>query len=230
MLSIVLPVYNEVENIGKVVSSILKFASSIISDYEVIVVDDGSKDGTGKLIDKLASEHDKVVALHHASNRGYGATLRTGFRAAKGDFIFFTDGDGQFDIKELPKLISLIKGGADIACGYRVKRADPFIRSLNAEIYNVLVRLLFGLNVRDIDCAFKLFRTEVIQNTKPQSSGAFINSEFLILAKKKGYTIKQVGVSHFPREKGKQTGNNVKVVVKAFWELAKFLVKVKKGE
>lgn len=232
MLSMVLPAYNEVKNIKEVVDSILKFVPTFFENYEVIIVDDGSKDGTGSLIDNLATEHNKVVAVHHDCNRGYGATLRTGFEAAKGELIFFTDADGQFDIRELPKLIILIEEGADIACGWRIKRADPFVRRLNARIYRIIVRLLFGLNVKDINCAFKLFTRKVMQDIELQSSGAFINSEFLILAKNKGYTIREVGITHFPRRKGKQTGNSIIVVLQAFRELARFWRRKKhlKGE
>jgi len=228
MLSVVLPAYNEEKNIKKVVDSILKFIPSLVEKYEIIIVNDGSKDDTGKLVDELAKNCREIVPLHHTQNRGYGAALTTGFKKAKGDFIFFTDADGQFDIKELPKLLSLIKEGADIACGYRKERADPLFRRINAGIYNLLIRVIFGLKVKDIDCAFKLFKRKIIEEINLESSGAFVSAEFLILAKKRGYVIKQVGVSHFPRIEGKQTGNNLKVVLKAFLELIKFRRKIKK--
>lgn len=229
MLSIVLPAYNEVGNVGGVVDSILKFVPTVAENYEIVVVDDGSRDGTKELINELAGKYSQLVALRHSLNKGYGATLRSGFQAAQGELIFFTDGDGQFDIRELPKLISLIKKGADIACGYRIRRADPLIRAVNAAIYSRLVGLLFDLNLKDINCAFKLFKREVLQNIGLQSDGAFISSEFLILAKKNGYTIRQIGVSHFSREKGEQTGNNIIVVLKAFTELVEFWRKIKGG-
>ena len=226
-LSIVLPAYDEVENIEQVVSSILQFAPTMGEQYEVIIVDDGSKDGTAGLIDRLAAAHNQVVAVHHPFNRGYGAALRSGFKTARGKLIFFMDGDGQFDIGEMPKLMRLIQDGVDIACGYRIKRADPLIRTVNAALYNAFVRVLFGLRVKDIDCAFKLFKRKVIDDITLSANGALINTEFLILAKQKGYHIKQVGVSHFPRTKGKQTGNNLVVVLRAFAELAKFWDKIK---
>jgi len=228
LLSIILPAYNEVKNIEKVVGSVIEFVPGICENYEVIIVDDGSRDGTGRLVDKLAQKYDQVVAIHHLFNRGYGATLRTGFEAARGDLIFFTDADGQFDIKELTRLTEMIKEGADIACGYRMKRADRWMRKVNAGIYNLLVRFLFGIKVKDIDCAFKLFKRKVIDNIKLTSDGAFINAEFLILASKKGYVIKQIGVSHFPRREGKQTGNNIAVVLRAFLELFRFWRKIRK--
>jgi len=226
-LSVVLPAYNEEKNIKKVVDSILKFIPAITQSYEIIIVNDGSEDGTGELIDELANSCEKVIPVHHSSNRGYGATLRSGFRVAKGDLIFFTDSDGQFDIKELPKLINLIEEGADIACGYRRKRADPLIRTINARIYNLAIRVLFNLKVKDIDCAFKLFKKEILKDMSLGSDGAFISAEFLIMAKKKGYIIKEIGVNHFPRREGKQTGNNLRVVFKAFLELFRFWKKIR---
>jgi len=227
MLSVVLPAYNEEKNIEKTAFSIMEFVSSFAEKYEIIIVDDGSSDDTGKIIDELSKNHPRIIPVHHKKNKGYGAALTSGFKKTKGDFVFFTDSDGQFDIKELPKLFSLIEEGADIACGYRKKRADPLPRKINAGIYNLLLRCIFGLKVKDVDCAFKLFKREVIDNINLESSGAFISAEFLILAKKKGYVIKQVGVSHFPRKEGKQTGNNLKVVLKAFRELIKFQRKIK---
>ncbi|NQS90577.1 glycosyltransferase family 2 protein [Patescibacteria group bacterium] len=226
-LSIILPAYNEVENIERVANSILEFVPTITQNYEIIIVDDGSRDGTGKLIDKLAKNYNQIVALHHLSNKGYGAALRSGFKAAKAKLIFFTDGDGQFDIRELAKLMALIKT-ADIICGYRIRRADYLFRRINAGLYNLAIRLLFNLSIMDIDCAFKLFKREVIQSLNLKSSGAFINAEFLVLAKKKGYTIRQVGVSHYPRKKGEQTGNNVMVVFRAMVELVKFWDKMRR--
>jgi len=226
-LSIILPAYNEVENIERVVNSILEFVPAVTQNYEIIIVDDGSRDGTGKLIDKLAKNYNQIVALHHLSNKGYGAALRSGFKATKGKLIFFTDGDGQFDIRELAKLMALIKT-ADIICGYRIRRADHLFRRIHAGLYNLAIRLLFNLSIMDIDCAFKLFKREVIQSLNLKSSGAFINAEFLVLAKKKGYAIRQVGVSHYPRKKGEQTGNNGMVVFRAMVELAKFWDKMRR--
>ena len=226
-LSIILPAYNEVENIEAGVSSVLKFVPTFTEHYEVIIVDDGSRDGTGKLIDRLAAKYDRVVALHHLSNRGYGAALRSGFKAARGELIFFTDGDGQFEIQEMPKLMSLIREGTDIACGYRMRRADPLMRAVNAALYRAIVRLLFRLNVKDINCAFKLFKRKIIENLNFESCGALINAELLILAQKKGYLIKEVGVIHYPRIKGKQTGAKLTVILRTFIELLRLWRKLK---
>ncbi len=225
-ISVVFPAFNEEENIEPVVSSALRFLPTVTDEYEIIIVDDGSKDRTGKIADELAKKYAQILVIHHPSNKGYGAALRSGFKAAKHDLIFFTDADGQFDIKEISKLIFLIKD-ADIVCGYRTERADPFFRRFNAGLYNLAIRLLFGLNLVDIDCAFKLFKREVIQRLNLESTGALINAELLILAQKRGYIIKQVGVSHYPRKKGKQTGNKIGVILRVFVELIKLWKKLK---
>ncbi len=225
-LSVFFPAFNEEENIGLVIKRALEFLPSIAKHYEIIIIDDGSKDKTGQIADLLSREYKEVSVIHHSSNCGYGAALQTGFKMAKNDLIFFTDGDGQFNIKELPKLASLIEN-ADIVTGFRVKRADPLFRRINARLYRLLLRIFFNLKITDIDCAFKLFKREVIEKLDFESTGALISAEILILAQKKGYTIKEVGVSHYPRIKGKQTGANPRVLLRTFIELLKLWKKLK---
>jgi len=225
-LSVFFPVFNEEENIKSVVESALELLPSITKCYEIIIVDDGSQDKTSQIADLLSQQHKEVSVVHHFSNYGYGAALQTGFRAAKNELIFFTDGDGQFDIKELSKLTSLIEN-ADIICGYRAKRADPLFRKINARLYRLLLQVFFDLKITDINCAFKLFKREVIQSLGFESSSALINAEILILAQKKGYVIKEVGVSHYPRVKGKQTGARLTVILRIFVELFRFWRKLK---
>ena len=225
-LSVFFPVFNEEENIKSVVESALELLPSITKCYEIIIVDDGSRDKTGQIADLLSRQYKEISVIHHFSNCGYGATLQTGFRAAKNDLIFFTDGDGQFNIKELSKLTVLIEN-ADIVCGYRVKRADPLFRKINARLYRLLLRVLFNLKITDINCAFKLFKQKVVQNLNFESKSALINAEILILAQKKGYAIKEVGVSHYPRVKGKQTGAKLPVILRTFAELLRLWRKLK---
>lgn len=225
-LSVFFPAFNEEENIELVIKRALEFLPSIAKHYEIIIIDDGSKDKTGQIADLLSREYKEVSVIHHSSNCGYGAALQTGFKMAKNDLIFFTDGDGQFNIKELPKLASLIEN-ADIVTGFRVKRADPLFRRINARLYRLLLRIFFNLKITDIDCAFKLFKREVIEKLDFESTGALISAEILILAQKKGYTIKEVGVSHYPRIKGKQTGANPRVLLRTFIELLKLWKKLK---
>lgn len=219
-LSIFFPAYNEEENIEEVANSALKVLDGLADRYEVLIIDDGSVDGTGEIADRLARIHPGIVrVIHHPQNLGYGGALKSGFYNSKFAWIFFTDSDGQFNIKELKKFLEA-REDADLVIGYRIKRADPLIRVINTELYRLLIRVLFGLTVRDIDCAFKLIRRDVIEKIpKFRSEGALISAELLIQAKRYGFKIKEVGVSHYPRLYGKQTGANLSVILKMFKEL-----------
>lgn len=219
-LSVFFPAYNEEENIERVVENALRVLPSFADKFEVLIVNDGSKDRTREISEALAKKHPVVRTVSHEKNRGYGAALKTGFAGSRFEWLFFTDGDGQFDLKDLSLLMPLT-AGCDIAAGFRIKRNDPFHRILNARAYNILVRILFGLNVRDIDCAFKIIRKQVTDSIKLSSESQFLSAEFLIKAKKAGFTIKQAGVNHYPREKGTPTGNKPLVVINSFKELFK---------
>jgi glycosyltransferase involved in cell wall biosynthesis len=219
-LSVFSPCYNEGGNIEKLVRDANQFLPSIAADYEIIVIDDGSTDKTAAITKELSDEDPHVRVIRHETNKGYGATLRTGFKNSTKDHIFFVDGDNQFDIKELSSLIPYIKD-YEIVVGYRIKRQDNFMRQLNTWGFNLFVRMIFGLKIKDLNCAFKIFRREVIENVQMESTGAFINAEILIGAIKRGYKIKEVGVSHYPRQCGSQTGANPRVIIKAFYELFK---------
>jgi len=217
-ISVFFPCYNEERNIGKLLEKTIQFLPTIANDYEIIVVDDGSRDSTSEIVQRFSRENPRVKLVRHETNRGYGAALRTGFNNCQKDYIFFTDGDNQFDITEMTKLLPYIKD-YDIVAGYRIKRSDGLIRKINEFCFNRLVRFLFGLKIKDLNCAFKIYKREVIKNLDLYSSWAFINSELLIKAKKKGFTIKEVGVSHYPREWGTQTGANLKVIAGSIIEL-----------
>ena len=219
-LSVFFPCYNEEKNIGKLLKEATQFLPIIAHDYEIIVIDDGSRDATLEIAQKFSQKNPKIKVIRHKKNKGYGAALRTGFENSEKEYIFFTDGDNQFDIKEIIKLLPYIKE-FDIVAGFRIKRRDNFIRRFNAKAFNLLIRFIFGLKVKDIDCAFKIIKKKVIKDLKLQSMGAFINAELLILAVKKGYKIKQVGVNHYPRIYGTQTGSSPAVVLRALYELFK---------
>ena len=219
-ISIFFPAFNEEKNIQTTVSAALSVVSSIFDDFEIIIVDDGSSDRTAEMIDSLARSNARVKAVHHPLNMGYGAAVRTGFAKSSKELVFYTDGDGQFDISEIKLLLPLIKE-ADLVIGYRIKRSDPFHRWLFAKLWGTLIAVLFNMWVRDTDCAFKLIKRNVIESLDLKSNGAFISAELLIKAKKKGFKIKQVAVHHYPRKGGKQTGANIKVIMKAFYELFK---------
>jgi len=225
-LSSFFPVYNEERNIQKLVENLLKILPKVAEKYEIIIVNDGSTDGTEKIINKLTEENVYIRALHHKENQGYGAAIRSGFVNSQYNYIFFTDGDNQFDVFEIKKLINYINE-YDIVIGYRINRKDNFIRRFNAWSWHILIRLLFGLNIRDVNCAFKLFRRGVMKKINIESEGAMINAEILAHAKMYGFSIKQIGVCHYPRQWGKQSGANFKVLVKAFWELIKVYKKLK---
>jgi glycosyltransferase involved in cell wall biosynthesis len=215
-LSIFFPFYNEEENIVNTVETAIAAAKEVSEKYEIIAVDDGSKDKTGELADTLVKKYPGIVkAFHHNPNQGYGGALKTGFKNSSYDWVFFSDGDGQFDLMELKGFLPFVKD-YDAIIGYRIKRADPFIRLVNAKLWGVFIKVLFGLKVKDIDCAFKLIKKDVLNSFEFKSDGATVSSELLVMAQRNKFKIKQIGVHHYPREAGKQTGANPKVIIKAF--------------
>lgn len=219
-ISLVLPAFNEALNIEKAVSETLRILPKYAKKFEIIVVNDGSADQTGEIIDRLAKIDARIIPIHHPRNRGYGAAIGSGFKNAAMDYVFFTDSDLQFNLEEICELTRWI-GEFDIVVGYRANRADQWHRKLNAWAWNQLVRFLLGVKARDIDCAFKLFRRKVFDTIALNSNGAMVNTELLALAAKHGFTMKEVPVSHFPRKLGQQTGANLRVIMKAFRELFK---------
>lgn len=219
-LSVFFPAYNEEANIRDTVETALRVIPEFAETYEILVVNDGSSDRTEEITRELIKKYPVVKLVSHEVNRGYGAALKTGFANARYDRVFFSDGDSQFDMRQIERLMPLVPG-CDIAAGYRIKRNDPIHRVINGKAYNLLVRVFFGLKVRDIDCAFKIIHKKVLETVSLKSESQFLSAELLIKAKKKGFSILQEGVDHFPREKGTPTGNNPLVVIKSFGELFK---------
>ena len=219
-LSIVLPAFNEAENILESIRRSVSVCERLGLDFEVVVVDDGSNDATASLASRASSENPRVRILTHKRNRGYGAALKSGIHASRKEYIFFTDADLQFDLEELEGLLRSA-GEYDIIAGYRAVRSDPVGRRFNAWAWGQLVGLLFELNIRDVDCAFKVFHRSVFDRVPIHSVGAFVNTEILVRARAQGFTLKQVPVSHYPRHAGKQTGADLKVIAKAFRELGR---------
>ncbi len=219
-ISLILPAYNEEQNIVRSIEVSEEVLSSITPDFEIIVVNDGSLDRTEEVVRSLSRDRNNLKCLTHSVNMGYGAALKTGLKSAKKDLLFFTDSDLQFDMRELVELMKWIDIH-EIVIGYRKRRMDHSGRRVLGWGWTTLVRLIFGLNVRDIDCAFKLFRKEVIDNISIDSIGAFVNSEILLRATRKGYTIKEVPVTHFPRLNGKAMGAHPRIIFKALHELSK---------
>ncbi len=221
-ISVVLPAHNEAENIQTTVGNCVSYLENNVSDYEVLVVNDGSLDDTQKIVEEMGSANSKVVLVNHPVNMGYGSALRSGFDKASSEYIFFMDSDGQFDINDLDRLLPLVSP-KDVVIGYREDRADSFLRSLNAWLYGLYIYLAFGLKVRDMDCAFKIFPTKAYQDIRPiKSSGALFSAEFLIKLKRNGFKLSEVPVRHFPRQFGTQSGANIKVILRMFkesWQL-----------
>jgi glycosyltransferase involved in cell wall biosynthesis len=217
-LSVIFPAFNEEANIRHTVESAREVLPKLAKTWEIILVNDGSRDATTPICDELAEQYPEVRAIHHVDNRGYGAALKSGILAARYDFIFFTDSDGQFDLQELGELIQW-SNHYDIVTGYRAHRQDPPHRLINAWGWKVLVRMVLGIKVRDIDCAFKIFQRSVFDRVQIRSVGAMVNTEILAQAMSFGMQIHEVKVSHFPRRYGKPSGANIHVIIKAFREL-----------
>ena len=217
-ISVFFPCYNEQKNIGRIVEKAFSILEELNIDFEIIIVDDGSNDNTGRIADDIAGRDRRIKVVHHQSNLGYGAALQSGFRAATKELVFYTDGDGQFDINEMPPLLPLMEQYDIVSC-YRLNRRDPLIRKINGWCWTKLVCLLFGLKIRDIDCAFKLYKREIFDNIMLSSRGALIDTEILARAARKNYRITQMGVHHFPRTAGSQTGADIRVILRAFKEL-----------
>jgi glycosyltransferase involved in cell wall biosynthesis len=224
-LSYFFPAHNEEANLEGLVEEALATLPGLAVTFEIVAVDDGSRDGTPAIADRLAADHPGLVrVVHHPMNLGYGAALRSGFRAARFDLVAFTDGDRQFHVADLGRLIERAAraDSPNVIVGHRIRRADPFIRTAYARIYRLANRLFFGLRVRDVDCACKLFRRTALQGIRVESGGAFFSAELLIKLGAAGRTIAEVGVPHYPRTAGSPTGARPSVIwraVKDFWSL-----------
>jgi glycosyltransferase involved in cell wall biosynthesis len=224
-LSVVLPAFNEAENVASAVERVSAVLQSLGIEYEIILVNDGSRDRTGEIARELQTRISHFKLVEHYPNRGYGGSLKAGFAAARCDWIAFTPSDNQFDFGEINLLLAR-STEADIVSGYRAHRQDPFVRRLNALGWNTVVRLLFGFLCRDIDCGFKLFRRELLDHIHIESNGAMIDTEFLAGARARGYKITDVPVTHLPRQAGHPTGANIRVILKAFRDLGRFRLRL----
>lgn len=223
-LSLFFPCHNEAENLEALVADALAALPSLATTYEVILVDDGSRDATAVVAEHLVQRHPGVVRLvRHAVNRGYGGALRSGFAVARYANLAYTDGDRQFRIADLGRLVAQAESdGAAVVIGYRIKRADPLLRTIYASLYRIANSVWFGLRVRDVDCAAKLFRREALDGIRVRSNGAFFSAELLIRLQIAGVRIAEVGVPHYSRTAGSPTGARLSVITQAirdFWRL-----------
>lgn len=222
-----LPAYNEEAVIAETVGTCVETLSIIAPNYQIIVVDDGSHDRTGAIADALAAENPRILAVHNWPNRGYGGALLAGFAEVTSDLTFYMDSDGQFDIRDLARLLELREQGYRAVLGYRAQRRDSAIRLLNAWGWNMLVSTFFGLHVRDVDCAFKLYDTELARLFNVHAVGAVISTEMLVKLTKMGIPFVETPVQHLPRLHGSATGANLRVILRAFRELVKLRFELK---
>jgi glycosyltransferase involved in cell wall biosynthesis len=224
-LSYFFPAHNEEANVEGLVEEALVTLPTLADTWEIVIVNDGSRDATGRIADELTAAHPGLVrAVHHPTNRGYGGALLSGFRAARYDHVAFTDGDRQFRVADVGTLIDRMAAAdhPDAVVGYRIKRADPLVRTVYAKAYRLANRIFFGLRVRDVDCACKLFRRSALEGVGVESGGAFFSAELLIKLQAAGRSVAQVGVPHYPRTAGSPTGAKPSVVFRAvrdFWLL-----------
>ncbi len=217
-ISAFFPCFNEEAAVEPLTHKMVAVLQQLTDDFEVIIVNDGSADKTPIIADRLAKEIPQVRVVHHLHNSGYGKALQSGFRAATKELVFYTDGDSQFDVEELAEILPLIES-CDIVSCYRLNRREGLTRKLNAACWTRLVCFLFGMKLKDIDCAFKLYRRSIFDNMNLISTGALIDTEVLARATQKGCTIVQHGVHHYPRLAGRPTGAKLSVIIRAFREL-----------
>lgn len=217
-LSLVLPAYNEEENIRIVVEQALEVLPQYADEFEIVPVNDGSTDRTGYILEELSKLDDRVRPVSYSRNKGYGGAVTSGFKATRYEYAMYMDSDQQFDINDLSLLAPFV-GKFDIVSGFRMERNDPLIRRINAEIFNIAVRILFGVHMRDLDCAFKLFRGDQVRSLDLISTGALIDCEMQAKLRRQGATLVQVGVHHYPRVAGTPTGGSLKVILKAMRDI-----------
>ena len=218
-LSVVLPAFNEQEVIARTVEGVDEVVSRLVDDYEIIVVNDGSRDATAERLAELQRRFPRLRVVTHEVNRGYGSALASGFDAATKELIFLTDGDKQFDVSELADFLPAMDDQTDLVIGWRKNRADPPLRLFNAWGWKLLVNSLFGYTARDVDCAFKLFRRAVWESCPVHARGATFSAELLVKARRLGFRVKERPVRHYPRTAGSPTGARPNVIARAFVEL-----------
>jgi glycosyltransferase involved in cell wall biosynthesis len=215
------PAFNYAPSLPSLVEKTFAVLESCADDFEIIVVNDGSRDRTAAVLDILVRKHGpRLRVVTHETNRGYGAALRSGFEAATKDLVFYTDGDGQYDVAELPKLLALMAPDVGFVNGYKLNRSDPLRRKWIGSAYNCFARLLFGIAIRDIDCDFRLVRRRQVQQIRLESTSGCICVELVKKLEMTGRRVEEVGVSHYPRLHGKSQFFRFRSLLVTFSQLA----------
>lgn len=204
-LSIFFPVYNDWGTIGSMVALAIATAEQITDDYEVILVNDGSEQHTVDVLNFVEKKFPQVRVVHHKKNRGYGGALRTGFLEARKDYVFYTDGDAQYDVRELKKLVPVMRPGIDVVNGYKIKRHDPWYRIVIGKCYHLVTKLAFSFTIRDVDCDFRLMRRGIFEKIQLEHNSGVICVEMIKKLHDAGCRFAEVPVTHFFRASGKST-------------------------
>jgi glycosyltransferase involved in cell wall biosynthesis len=222
-ISAVIPAYNEERIIASTVEALDDTLARLVDDYEIVVVNDGSHDATPRIVEEIGQRRPAVRLVSHAINQGYGAALATGFASATRDYVFLTDGDRQFDVRDLEGFLPLLER-ADVVVGYRKPRADPMMRRFFGWGWNGLVNTMFGYTARDVDCAFKLFPRRLLQDVKLVSTGHTLSPELLIKARRAGFRVAEVRVTHLPRTAGEAKGARIDHIIRSLLELVRLRI------
>ncbi len=220
-ISVFFPAYNDGGTIASMVLSAILVLESLTDDYEVIVVNDGSSDYTKDILDELERRYAEVRVVHHEKNRGYGGALRTGFATAAKEFIFYTDGDAQYDVRDLPPLWEQMKDGVDLVQGYKISRSDPLHRVIIGRTYHWLAKLAFGLRLKDVDCDFRLMRSSIFDKVRLKSDSGVICVEMMTKIQDAGFAIAEVPVHHYHRAYGRSQFFNFRRIFRVAHDLSK---------
>jgi len=226
-ISVFFPAYNDGGTIASMVLSAILVLQSLTDDYEVIVVNDGSSDYTKEILDELEERYDPVRIVHHERNRGYGGALRTGFATASKDFIFYTDGDAQYDVRDLPALWEEMRDGVDMVQGYKIDRSDPLHRVVIGRIYHWMTNLAFGLHLKDVDCDFRLMRRSIFDAVRLESDSGVICVEMMKKIRDAGFEISEVPVHHYHRAYGKSQFFNIGRILRVARDLSKLWLELR---
>lgn len=218
-ISVFFPCYNDAGTIASMIELATLTLKKLTADFEIIVVDDGSTDKSKQILRELASKNSYLKLIFHDRNRGYGGALISGFKSASKDYVFYTDGDFQYDVSELKKLVDKVKDDVDIVQGYKIKRNDPWYRILIGNLYNWAVKLVFGIKIKDVDCDFRLIRRRVFDKVSLNRTSGVITVEIVKKMQDAGFKFAEVGVSHYNRSYGRSQFFNFKRIYRVFVEI-----------